>query len=150
MSRKPDERSRFPAKCAICRERQVDFITEPYEVTVEHDGRSYHLTIPDLTLLKCGACANRILPMEACDRVSDSLRITAGFMQPSEIKQERSRLRLTQAQMAELLNVGEATLCRWETGAQIQSHHMDVMLRAFFDVPLSEIILRRGCSRKRD
>jgi putative zinc finger/helix-turn-helix YgiT family protein len=135
MSHLPAKQSRFPAKCAICRERRVNFITEQYEVTFEHDGRSYQLSIPNLILLKCEACGNRILPNEADDRISDALRDAAGFLYPSVIRERRSSLRLTQAQMAELLNVGEATLSRWETGAQIQSHHMDVMLRAFFDVP---------------
>jgi putative zinc finger/helix-turn-helix YgiT family protein len=122
-------------KCPMCRERRVDFVTEPYEMTVDHDGRTYRLSLPSLTFLKCDACGNQILHDEADDRLNDALRDAAGFLYPPAIKEQRLRLGLTQVQLAELLCVGEATLCRWETGGQIQSHHMDVMLRGFFEVP---------------
>jgi transcriptional regulator with XRE-family HTH domain len=144
----------FPMKCAICRERRTFPVTELYETTVEHDGRSYQLSIPDLNLLKCEACGNRILPDAADDRVSDALRIAAGFLHPSVIKEQRLRLGLTQSQLAGLLCVGEATLCRWETGGQIQSHHMDVMLRAFFGVPAfreyleAKVLTQKGVDAK--
>ena len=135
MSESTAKKSRLPMKCPICREKRVDFVTEPYEMTVDHDGRTYHLSLPNLTLLKCGACGNRILHDEADERLNDAQREAAGFLYPAAIKEQRLHLGLTQAQLAELLCVGEATLCRWETGGQIQSHHMDVMLRGFFDVP---------------
>src|SRR5579862_8778592 len=128
MATVPAKQPRFPMKCPMCRERQVNLVTELYEETVNHDGCTYHLSIPDLTLLKCSKCGNRILHNEADARVNDALRNAAGFLFPSAIKEQRLRLGLTQAQLADLLCVGEATLCRWETGRQIQSHHMDVML----------------------
>jgi putative zinc finger/helix-turn-helix YgiT family protein len=154
MSESPAKKSRLPMKCPICRERRVDFVTEPYEMTVDHDGRTYHLSLPSLTFLKCATCGNRILHDEADDRLSDALREAAGFMYPSAIKEQRLRLGLTQAQLADLLCVGEATLCRWETGGQIQSHHMDEMLRGFFEVPEfrayleNRLIARKGIASK--
>jgi putative zinc finger/helix-turn-helix YgiT family protein len=46
-----------------------------------------------------------------------------------EIRQGREKLALTQKQFANLLGVGEATVSRWETGAQIQQRAMDRFLR---------------------
>jgi putative zinc finger/helix-turn-helix YgiT family protein len=124
-----------PYKCAKCREKAVSPTIEEYHLTLDHDGRTYELIVPDLTVLVCANCKNRVLDREANARLDDALRAKAGLLFPSEIRQGRLRLDFSQAHLAELLTIGEATLSRWETGAQIQSHHMDVMLRAFFDVP---------------
>ena len=125
----------FPRKCPRCRERALDRATERYETTVEHDGRTYHVAIPDLALLKCTACGNRILPEEADERVSAEFRRAAGFLAPEEIRAGRNRLGLTQKSLADQLGVAEATLSRWETGAQIQQRAFDRLLRAYFDLP---------------
>lgn len=44
---------------------------------------------------------------------------SAGFMLPSEIKDLREKLGLTQIQISRLLNLGDKTWTRWETGAAI-------------------------------
>jgi putative zinc finger/helix-turn-helix YgiT family protein len=124
-----------PYKCHQCRQKTVFPKIEKYQSQVDHDGRHYGLVIPDLAVLECSNCNNRVRDREANARIDDALRSAAGFLLPYVIRQERLRLGFSQAHLAELLTVGEATLSRWETGAQIQSHHMDVMLRAFFEVP---------------
>jgi putative zinc finger/helix-turn-helix YgiT family protein len=126
--------SRFPPKCAVCRERRVEPTTEDYRVTVDHDGRSYDLTIPNLELLKCRACGNRILPDAAGERINEALRQAAGLLSPAEIKEYRAALGLTQKELADRLRIAEATLSRWETGAQIQQRGYDILLRLFFDL----------------
>ena len=49
--------------------------------------------------------------------------------------QKRESLGLTQKQLANLLRVADATVSRWETGGQIQQRSMDLLLRAFSDIP---------------
>lgn len=127
--------SRYPLKCAECRERRVVLVREPYETTIDHDGRSYALSILDLDLLKCEACGNRILPDAAGERVNEALRQAAGLLAPGEIKQRRLALGLTQKDLADRLRIAEATLSRWETGAQIQQRGYDILLRLFFELP---------------
>jgi transcriptional regulator with XRE-family HTH domain len=65
----------------------------------------------------------------------DELRRQAGLLSPTEIKEKRTKLALTQAQLASYLKVAESTVCRWERGGQIQQRAMDLLLRAFFSVP---------------
>ena len=125
----------FPRKCAKCRERKVVRATEEYHATLDHDGRSYEVVIPDLELLKCEACGNRVLDDDADDRLSGALRAAVGLLSLEEIRSQRKKLGFTQVQMAERLQVAEATLCRWETGAQIQQRHSDLILRAYFECP---------------
>ena len=122
-------------KCPNCHERRVLHVTEPYETTIEHDGRGYTISISDLSLLKCEACGNRILTDEADDRVSSALRTAAGLLPPEEIQARRSALNLTPSQVAEALGIAPARFSRWEVGSQVQDHLSDRMLRAFFDLP---------------
>ena len=49
---------------------------------------------------------------------------------------ESSRLGLTQKQLADKLGLAEATLSRWETGAQIRQRSLDKLLRLFFDLAM--------------
>ena len=42
---------------------------------------------------------------------------------------------LSQKQLADQLGIGEATVCRWEKGTQIQQRAFDRMLRAYEDLP---------------
>ncbi len=40
---------------------------------------------------------------------------------------------MSQQELAEQLGVAKETICRWETGAMIQSRAMDNLLRLFFE-----------------
>src|SRR5258708_20600902 len=125
----------LPRKCPKCRERRLVEVTQRYETTLEHDGRAYLIAVPDLKLLVCEACGNRTIPDESDDRFSDALRRAAGVLCPGEIREGRSKLGLTQERMARDLSIAEATLSRWETGAQIQQRAFDKLLRAYFALP---------------
>ena len=125
----------FPQKCPNCRKATVMTVVEEYRADVEHDGRSYPLTIPDLPVLTCSACGNRALDRDSSDRVSKALRTVVGLLLPEAIRSYRMNLLLTQKLLAEHLGIAESTLSRWETGAQIQQRAFDKLLRLYFDVP---------------
>ena len=122
-------------QCLKCRQRRVASVMERYKTAIEHDGRSYEIDIADLTFNRCENCKNTVLPDDADDRISVELRKAIGLMAPEDIKRNRLLLQLTQKQMAEILGIAEATLCRWETGAQLLKRHSDLILRAFFELP---------------
>jgi DNA-binding transcriptional regulator YiaG len=61
---------------------------------------------------------------------------------PQEIRQGRESLALTPKEFANLLGVGEATVSRWETGAQIQERAMDRFLRVCLGSPAAVALLR--------
>lgn len=126
----------FPWKCGKCRERAVHPTTlSSYEAELEHDGRTYHVSLSDLQVFKCERCGAIILDDLGDDRLSDALRAAAGLLQPSEIRAKREALGLKQKELASYLRIAESTLSRWETGAQIQQRAMDALLRIFFEVP---------------
>ncbi len=125
----------YPWKCGQCRERAVYRETTAYTVDLEHDGRSYTVTLPDLAVHRCRQCGAMSLDDEANRRITEALRREIGLLAPEEIRQHRERLGLTQKELAEHLEISESTLSRWETGAQVQQRCLDRLLRLFFEVP---------------
>ncbi len=125
----------FPWKCGQCRERAVFPVTlDAYKAELDHDGREYLISIANFAVARCERCGAIILDDAANRRLSAALRSAAGLLQPAEIRQAREALALTQKEMANYLQIAEATLSRWETGAQIQQRSMDKLLRGFFAV----------------
>jgi putative zinc finger/helix-turn-helix YgiT family protein len=102
---------------------------------MEHDGTAYEITVPTLEVLDCQACQNRKLPDESFEKVLQALYEKAGLLTPSEIRNKRESLGLTQKQLATFMTVPDSTVSRWETGGQIQQRAMDKLLRVFFDLP---------------
>ena len=72
------------------------------------------------------------LDQAANERLSDALRSAAGLLSPTEIREKREGLGLTQKQLASLLGIPEFSLSHWEAGAQIQDGSMDAFLRVIF------------------
>lgn len=125
----------FPWKCGRCRERSVVPAVVSYTTEIEHDGRSYSVTVPDLEIPRCSKCGAMVRDDVSNRRISNALRQQIGLLTPEQIRQNREALNLTQKQLARVLAIAEATLSRWETGAQIQQRAMDRLLRLFFEFP---------------
>ncbi len=126
----------FPWKCGNCRERTINAATLPtYVAELEHDGRKYRVTLADLQVARCDNCGTIMLDDSANRRLSDALRTAAGLLHPTEIRAHRESLGLTQKALSGFLHIAEATLSRWETGAQIQQRAMDAFLHVFFNPP---------------
>jgi putative zinc finger/helix-turn-helix YgiT family protein len=107
-----------------------------YSADVKHDGRAYHIEIPRLEYYQCDKCPDSIVLTDAADEVvGRELRKVAGLLFPEKIRDIREQFGLSQKQLADLLGIGEATVCRWETGVQIQQRAFDKMLRAYQNVP---------------
>jgi putative zinc finger/helix-turn-helix YgiT family protein len=132
----------YPKRCGKCGQQRMHLATVPYAATIEHDGRAYRVEIPALTVPQCGNCQAISIDDEADQQISAAFRRIAGLLAPEEIRQGRDKLGLTQKQFANLLGVGEATVSRWETGAQIQQRAMDRFLRVCLASPAAVELLR--------
>jgi putative zinc finger/helix-turn-helix YgiT family protein len=122
----------FPWKCGHCRQRAVNPATVSYTTEVEHDGRAYTVTVPDLTVPRCDNCGEMVLDTAANERITDALREQLGLLKPAQVRAGREALGLTQEQFAAKLRIASATVSRWETGAQIQQRALDLLMRLFF------------------
>jgi putative zinc finger/helix-turn-helix YgiT family protein len=126
----------FPWKCGECGQRAVHPATlDAYSADLDHDGRTHRITVKQFPVARCERCGAMVLDDAANRRLSEALRAAAGLLQPTEIRAGREGLGLTQKELAHYLQIAEATLSRWETGAQIQQRSMDRLLRGFFSVP---------------
>ena len=105
----------YPNRCGKCGQKAMQLATVPYATTIEHDGRSYRVEIPALTVPQCANCHTISIDDEADREISAAFRREARLLSPEEIRQGREKLGLTQKQFANLLGVGEATVSRWET-----------------------------------
>jgi putative zinc finger/helix-turn-helix YgiT family protein len=122
----------FPWMCPHCRERTVSPLQRDYTMTAEHDGQSYEITLPNVPVPTCSRCGEVIVTSELAERVTAELRRTAGLLLPQTIQEQREALGLTRSQLAAALRIAEATLTRWETGMQLQSRALDLLLRLYF------------------
>lgn len=132
----------YPKRCGKCGQKAMGLATVPYATTIEHDGRSYRVEIPALTVPQCTHCQALSIDDEADRQISEAFRREARLLSPEEIRRGREKLGLTQKQFASLLGVGEATVSRWETGAQIQQRAMDRFLRLCFASPAAVELLQ--------
>jgi len=114
-----------------------------YEAEIDHDGRTYTVALPDLSVLRCEQCGAVVLDDAADMRISQALRRQAGLLTPEEIREQREALGLTQKQLAGQLGIADATLSRWETSAQIQQRSLDRFLRVLFSFPSVRAVLGR-------
>lgn len=73
-----------------------------------------------------------------------------GLLTPDQIKALRKRLGLTQPQISELLQIGEKTWTRWETGRERPSRSINVLLFALNDGKLDVGYLRSVARRRND
>lgn len=65
-----------------------------------------------------------------------------GLLSADEIRAIRQRYALTQASLAGLLRLGANTVSRWESGRNVQTAAMDMLLRMIRDLPGSIDYLR--------
>ena len=109
--------------------------TVPYSVPIDHDGRKYIVKIPALDVPKCTNCGAISIDDYASRQIDKAFRQEAKLLTADEIRSGRKLLALRQQEFADILGIGVSTLSRWESGAQIQQHFHDGILRAFFTLP---------------
>ncbi len=122
--------------CMDCGNKTMKLVTDRYRAEIKHDGRAYLVDLPVLQFYRCSNCPESIVLPEAADQaIGIELRRVAKLLSPAEIKEIRKRFELSQQELADVLDIAESTVCRWETGVQIQQRHFDKMRRAYAELP---------------
>lgn len=98
------------------------------------DGKSVAYTVP----VAVSAVFNEdykdyILDGDALAEIDRVKARHMGLLPPNEIKALRSRLGVTQKELAELLQIGEKSWTRWETGREHPSRSINILIRALDD-----------------
>ena len=105
------------------------------------------VTVPSASHLKCPNCDQVILRFHEAKRLhQDAIAIYRkkhGLLSAAEIQAIRKRFGLIQADLARLLRLGANTVSRWESGRNVQTAAMDMLLRLIRDLPGSIDYLRQ-------
>lgn len=97
------------------------------------------ILVPRIAHLHCAACGEEVLDVSSARKLREGAfaiyRRRHRLLSGRHIRDLRNRLGLTQVELARLLRLGPNTLSRWESGANVQSGAMDVLLRLLRDLP---------------
>src|SRR5262249_31692165 len=104
------------------------------------------VSVPSAAHLKCPKCGEVVLRFQDAKRLHEDAiaiyRKKHGLLSADEIRSIRERFNLKQADLAGLLHLGANTVSRWESGRNVQTAAMDILLRLIRDLPGSIDYLR--------
>ena len=101
------------------------------------------VSVPDVSHLRCPKCGEVVLQVRHLNQSAlDRYRRKYGLLASGEIRSLRQRLGLTQVEFGRLVRLGSNTISRWESGRNVQTAAMDVLLRLVRDLPGSLDYLR--------
>jgi DNA-binding transcriptional regulator YiaG len=86
---------------------------------------------------------DELLTEEAVKLIDDIKARYMGLLRPKQIRELRARFGLTQKQMSELLQAGEKSYTRWESGRARPSRMVNVLLRLLYEGKVSIMELVR-------
>lgn len=105
------------------------------------------IAVPSAMHLRCPKCGEVMLRFQDSKRLGEDAigiyRRKHGLLSADEIRAIREHLHLTQAGLAKLLRLGGNTISRWESGRNVQTDVMDILLRMIRDLPESVTYLRK-------
>ncbi len=79
---------------------------------------------------------------EALQILDDTKARYMGLLLPAKIAELRASLKLTQREISELLQIGDKTWTRWESGRERPTRSMNVLLHALYDGRIDVAYLR--------
>lgn len=105
------------------------------------------VSVPSAAHLRCPKCDEVVLRFSDSRRLQEDAiaiyRRKHALLSADEIRGIRERLGLTQSELARLLHLGANTISRWESGRNVQTEALEMLLRLIRDLPGSLEYLRR-------
>jgi putative zinc finger/helix-turn-helix YgiT family protein len=106
-----------------------------------------NVSVPSALHMSCPKCGEVVLRFEDSRRLQEDAiaiyRKKHGLLSASQIRAIRERFGLTQGEFGRLLHLGANTISRWESGRNVQTESMEMLLRLIRDLPGSLDYLRR-------
>lgn len=105
------------------------------------------VSVPSALHLRCPKCDEVVLRFSDSRRLQEDAiaiyRKKHGLLSADGIRAIREHFGLTQGELAHLLHLGANTISRWESGRNVQTESMEILLRLIRDLPGSIEYLRR-------
>jgi putative zinc finger/helix-turn-helix YgiT family protein len=119
--------------CIKC--RKAELTEQVADLTAEVKGET--VLVPQFPALVCTECGYKTIHgrdmQEYMRAASDAFRRKHSFLTSVDIRERRERLSKSQEEFARYLDVGVASVKRWELG-QVQDRAMDRLIRISTDV----------------
>jgi putative zinc finger/helix-turn-helix YgiT family protein len=124
----PDE------ECPACGTQMVE-----RRGTLRLPMKGEEIAVPSAIHLRCPKCGEVLLRFQDSKRLGEDAiaiyRRKHGLLSADEIRAIREGFNLTQVGLAYLLRLGANTVSRWESGRNVQTAAMDILLRMIRDLP---------------
>ena len=105
------------------------------------------VSVPSALHLRCPKCDEVVLRFSDARRLQkDAISVYRkrhGLLSADKIRALREQFGLTQGELARILHLGANTISRWESGRNVQTEAMEMLLRLLRDLPGSLDYLRR-------
>jgi putative zinc finger/helix-turn-helix YgiT family protein len=106
------------------------------------------IRVPYTSHLKCQKCKEIVMDYRQTKRFEEDAiglyRKKHSLLSGEEIRQIRLNLGMTQQELAKLLSLGANTISRWESGRNVQTKVLDILLRIIRDLPESVAYLQKN------
>ncbi len=113
----------------LCPRGHKEMVIKRIQKSLPFRGTRVSFPVEQYVCPECGTEAGTVEQTAAIQKsIADAYRKSVGLLAGKEIVEGRKRMKLTQEELAEKMNVGIASIKRWE-GASIQSKSMDQALR---------------------
>jgi|GEM_PF-3466558 len=129
------ELSTAGVKCPECGQGQLRTITRTEEFDFDLGDEIVKVRAENVPVEKCDRCGEEMSGPAAARVRHEAICRAAGLLAPSEIKAIRDEFGWSQQHMAELTDIGIATLSRWERGRLLQNRSHNKILQAIRDCP---------------
>ncbi len=107
--------------CAECGSSEMALVDSP----VMEAFKGHEFVIEGIIHWECPECGEVEYPAESLHeldlKLNDLYRQEEGLLSPTEIRQLREKLGITQVQLERIIGVRSPTVSRWESGAIVQS-----------------------------
>jgi YgiT-type zinc finger domain-containing protein len=114
--------------CPICGREALERKSLDFETQIEVGrGVTRQLRVPGVLAEICFNCGEAFYAPESQKRIVAGQRQTLGLLSAAQIRELRGKR--TQAELCELLGIGEKTYSRWESEDHFQSEAFDRFLR---------------------
>lgn len=121
-------------ECPDCEATDADLEKLPQTFRYGRGEGAVDLTC-QISVYKCRRCGARWTDGASEDARQEAVCRHLGRLTPAEVKAVRDLYGLSQADFSRVTGLGEASLSRWETGAQVQNAACDRLLRLIKEDP---------------
>lgn len=135
--------------CPLCGRGTLTRKSFTYETMVDNGrGITRQLRVADVSADVCNDCGEAFFDPATQDRIIAEQRKALGLLSAAQIRELRGKK--TQAEMCELLGIGQKTYSRWESEGHFQSESFDRFLRMMMASEANWQILERIAKSKRE